>query len=249
MGQGLAQKRRLKNFLKAKETKSGRLTMLPPPPEEVVKKKGKRQQATSDMPRSLQRMLQLKAVAESRKRTGGKKDNLAQSTSQAKPKPMQEAAPATEEEVLEAQLAEDPHKPKFGEQAMAPIKVNLKRKHWDPNASQGRSSKRCTHIFQQQLANARQQGGSQQGTQAAAATQRGQHEGAGRAKGKKALKPWQLKKEKVSQQAAQGVMQASAIEAYRSLKHSQGNGNGATLQSLKELVKRDADRSAQQAAS
>lgn len=47
----------------------------------------------------------------------------------------------------------------------------------------------------------------------------------------------------------QGVMQASAIEAYRSLKHSQGNGNGATLQSLKELVKRDADRSAQQAAS
>lgn len=154
----------------------------------------------------------LQAVAESRKRNGGKKDNLAQSTSQAKPKPMQEAAPAveapvadaelleetdrpasdmagaetgpstsgqpeaehaeapahgqdrkqiaaqqaildrqqpttgkgmkdrkkeflkrrklkkkggrqTEEEVLEAQLAEDPHKPKFGEQAMAPIKV------------------------------------------------------------------------------------------------------------------------------
>ena len=44
-------------------------------------------------------------------------------------------------------------------------------------------------------------------------------------------------------------MQASAIEAYRSLKRSQGNGNGATLESLKELVKRDADRSAQQAAS
>jgi hypothetical protein len=37
--------------------------MLPPPPEEVVKKKGKRQQATSDMPRSLQRMLQLKVFA------------------------------------------------------------------------------------------------------------------------------------------------------------------------------------------
>ena len=83
--------------------------------------------------------------------------------------------------------------------------VNLKRKHWDPNASQGRSSKRCTQIFEQQLANAREQGGSQQGTQAAAATQRGEHEGAGRAKGKKALKPWQLKKEKVSQQAAQVI--------------------------------------------
>lgn len=97
MGQGVAQKRRLKNFLAAKvdnlpylsvdfcgeylhyhfavlcirarndrlivymfaqEAKSGRLSMLPPPPEEVVKKG--RKQGSSDMPRSLQRMLQLK---------------------------------------------------------------------------------------------------------------------------------------------------------------------------------------------
>lgn len=95
MGQGVAQKRRLKNFLAAKvddpsclhvgfcgenfsaalcigaryerlivhiisiqEAKSGRLSMLPPPPEDVVKKG--RKLASSDMPRSLQRMLQLK---------------------------------------------------------------------------------------------------------------------------------------------------------------------------------------------
>ena len=41
-------------------------------------------------------------------------------------------------------------------------------------------------------------------------------------------------------------MQASAIEAYRSLKRP---GNVATLQSLKALVKEGAEKSAQQAAS
>ncbi len=44
----------------------------------------------------------------------------------------------------------------------------------------------------------------------------------------------------------QGAMQASAIEAYRSLKRP---ANGATLQSLKALVKEGAEKSAQQAAS
>ena len=80
--------------------------------------------------------------------------------------------------------------------------VNLKRKHWDPNASQGRSSKRCTQIFEQQMANAKQQGGSHKNVLPAAAVQRSEQQG-GKAKGKKALKPWQLKKEKLSQKATQ----------------------------------------------
>jgi len=40
---------------------------------------------------------------------------------------------------------------------------------------------------------------------------------------------------------AQVNMQATAIEAYRSLKRQDG-GKGATLQSLKEIVKQDARR-------
>ena len=79
------------------------------------------------------------------------------------------------------------------------VQVNLKRKHWDQNASQGRSSKRCTHIFEQQLANARQQ--------SSAGLPRGVQQG-GKAQGKKELKPWQLKKEKASQQAAQVHLRA-----------------------------------------
>lgn len=45
----------------AQETKSGRLTLLPPPPDAVVKK-GKKHAGTSDMPRSLRRMLELKVT-------------------------------------------------------------------------------------------------------------------------------------------------------------------------------------------
>ena len=83
MAKGQAQRRRAKNFLEAKvgrsslrhclisleiaecavldsyslqETKSGRLLRLPPPPDNTSKK-GKR---NSDVPRSLQRMLELK---------------------------------------------------------------------------------------------------------------------------------------------------------------------------------------------
>ena len=83
MAKGQAMRRRAKNFLEAKvsiavfrdctlchrgadftrpdmnnmqETKSGRLRSLPPPPDAVAKK-GKR---NADVPRSLQRMLELK---------------------------------------------------------------------------------------------------------------------------------------------------------------------------------------------
>lgn len=45
----------------------------------------------------------------------------------------------------------------------------------------------------------------------------------------------------------QANLQASVIEAYRGMKRTDasGNGKGATLQSLKELVKKDAERQAQ----
>ncbi len=82
------------------------------------------------------------------------------------------------------------------------VQVNLKRKHWDPNASQGRASKRCTQIFEQQLANARQQSSLQKVAQPVTSPPRDTQQGK-KAGGKMTLKQWQLKKEKASQQATQ----------------------------------------------
>lgn len=44
---------------------------------------------------------------------------------------------------------------KFGEQAAAPPTVNLKRKHWDPQAAQQASSERCQKLFVKQMEEAK----------------------------------------------------------------------------------------------
>lgn len=139
------------------------------------------------------------------------------------------AAEGDEEEDLETRLMRDEHKPKFGEQAQAPLKVlcpvsalhlpisscnmhavpveitvagphacnwrsfiitvaahgacgrlqqvNLKRKHFVPDASQSRASSRCTAIFQQQMA-AAQAAGAGRVQQLQRRQQQGQRSGA-----------------------------------------------------------------------
>lgn len=82
------------------------------------------------------------------------------------------------------------------------LQVNLKRKHWDPKASQSRSSKRCTEIFNRQMARAQHSSGQLQG-----AVTKGNGKGS---KPAKALKPWQLKQRQQAEGAAQ-VRKASAL--------------------------------------
>jgi hypothetical protein len=64
------------------------------------------------------------------------------------------AGASDDEDALERKLMADRNKPKFGEQAMAPLQTSLKRKHWD-----GGANARHSALFQQQmrLAAARQQ--------------------------------------------------------------------------------------------
>ncbi|CAK0783634.1 hypothetical protein CVIRNUC_006833 [Coccomyxa viridis] len=334
MAKGQAQRRRAKNFLAAKETKTGRLMQLPPSPDTVVKKGRK----SSDVPRSLQRMLQLKALAQGPKRRkqslqrgktasaavkqqvynrahidGGKEQdaigeqpmiqaNLLAETQPAadlanapqpdeihgsaaaadlepdaalksKPIPQQErvallsakeqrqqlsrkheswvARPAgisserglkprkkdflkrrklkkkgllhlldeEPEEDLEAELLQDRHKPKFGEQAEAPLKINLKRKHWDSSARLGGASKHCTDIFQRQMSEAsRTQRQATQSNAKQAATS-------------------------VHTNRQRERAQALAIEGYRSGKRA-GAAGKASLSSLKELVRKGQEGSA-----
>ncbi|KAK9838496.1 hypothetical protein WJX81_003194 [Elliptochloris bilobata] len=60
---------------------------------------------------------------------------------------------AVEGDRLERRLLQDPHRPAFGEQALAPLKVNLKRKHWGAASSDAQSAgQRCREVFQRQLA-------------------------------------------------------------------------------------------------
>jgi hypothetical protein len=75
------------------------------------------------------------------------------------------------------------------------LQVNLKRKHWDSNASASRSFKRCTQIFQQQLAGAQRSLRQEPGASPGAAAGQGR-ETAGQ------LKPWQLKREQQAKKVA-----------------------------------------------
>ncbi|KAK9819623.1 hypothetical protein WJX72_000359 [[Myrmecia] bisecta] len=78
-----------------------------------------------------------------------------------------------DEDEREAQLLQDRTKPAFGEQALAPIKVNLKRRHWDPNDGERRANERCKQIFLKQMSAAERQNTLAANTRANAAPSSG----------------------------------------------------------------------------
>ena len=135
------------------------------------------------------------------------------------------------------------NRPAFGEQAKQPLKVQLKRKHWaGEGTEQGGASKRCTQIFERQMATARA---------AAAAVQAARDDGAGQqqqqrrsaGKTKKQLKQQQQDKAQPDEAVRQQL-----IDAYRQQKLQRLTEDGrtpllsATAQSLAALVRRDAGK-------
>jgi hypothetical protein len=135
------------------------------------------------------------------------------------------------------------NRPAFGEQAKQPLKVQLKRKHWaGEGTEQGVASKRCTQIFERQMATARA---------AAAAVEAARDDGAGQQQqqrkpaGKKNLKQQKQQQEKAQPDEA---VRQQLIDAYRQQKLQRLETDGktpllsATAQSLAALVRRDAGK-------
>ena len=166
-------------------------------------------------------------------------------------------------------------RPLFGETASAPLKVQLKRKHW-AGAAEGTTeaqaaSRRCTQIFERQMAVARaaaagaeaarddgrhqgRGGGGSGGVQAVVAAaaagqrrlrQQGQQSGAGAGKQKR-RKQAAAPVPAAAQPPDAGVRQ-QLIEAYRQQKQQRLEAAGrvpllgATAQSLAALVRQDKD--------
>jgi len=103
-------------------------------------------------------------------------------------------------------------KVRFGETVHQPLKVHLKRKHWDEAAAQKAEHERCKRVFLSQMNMAQQQ----------------QQQAGGKGGGKPAAS--KVQNEDNSQ------LRAEVIEAYRSRRKQPAEGR-ATLGTLKHLVK------------
>ena len=138
------------------------------------------------------------------------------------------------------------NRPAFGEQAKQPLKVQLKRKHWaGEGTEQGVASRRCTQIFERQMAAARA---------AAAAVEAARDDGAGQQQQRR--KPAGKKNQQLKQQQQQQqdkaqpdeAVRQQLIDAYRQQKLQRLEADGktpllsATAQSLAALVRRDAGK-------
>ncbi|KAI7837298.1 hypothetical protein COHA_008912 [Chlorella ohadii] len=130
--------------------------------------------------------------------------------------------------------------PRLGETAYQPLKVQLKRKHWaGEGAEAATASKRCTEIFERQMATARAAAAAAEAARddgavaQQAAPQRKPAPGGGGSGGKKKRKP--------AAGPADEAVRQQLIEAYRHQKQSRLEAAGkapllsATAKSLAEL--------------
>lgn len=180
-----------------------------------------RANSTPDGPEAMQhpasRKQQQPSLFAGKKLKASKKKFLAYKKAKKKGKlPGLDAALGEKEAALAAAAAAS--KPEFGEQAAQPLKVHLKRKHWagDPSADIAR---RCTAIFERQMAAAR-----------AAADAPAAEDGTSCGQRKK-------KKATNQQQPPNEHLRLHLIEAYRQQKQAQlgteyGAATAATLAAL-----------------
>ncbi|PRW56537.1 hypothetical protein C2E21_4835 [Chlorella sorokiniana] len=137
--------------------------------------------------------------------------------------------------------------PRLGETAYQPLKVQLKRKHWAGEGTEAATaSKRCTEIFERQMATARAAAAAAEAARddgvgaAHTAPQRKAAAGGGSGGGKK--------QRKVAAGPADEAVRQQLIEAYRQQKQSKLQSSGktpllsASAKSLAELVRHDAGK-------